>query len=305
MFTIGIDLGGTNIAAGLVDETGRIVHTQSVKTRSARPMDAIAADIAALAARVAAGGGVSLADVRWIGVGTPGMVNTDTGVVEFCSSLPMLHYPLAETLRAATGRPVHVDNDANAAAYGEYTAGAAKGAADALVITLGTGVGGGFIVGGRIYRGFNFAAAEVGHMVIHAGGRACKCGRSGCMEMYASATGLITTTCEEMGLPPEKVTGRTAFEAMRAGDEGGKRAVNRYLDDLACGVTNFLNILQPEVLCIGGGVSHEGEALLAPLRGRVMAEVYSRHSERNTRIVAAGLGNDAGIIGAAMLGKLS
>ena len=218
-------------------------------------------------------------------------------------------------LAERTGRKVYIENDANAAAYGEYVAGAGAEADILVMVTLGTGVGGGIIINNAIYTGFNFAGAELGHEVVMMDGRPCTCGRKGCIEAYASATGLIVTTKEFMerdknskmweicGGDLTKVNGRTAFDAMRAGDESGRAAVDQYIRHLACGVTNFINIFQPDMLCIGGGISHEGETLLAPLREYVMQEVYTRRGNRNTKIVAASLGNAAGIIGAALLGN--
>ena len=182
------------------------------------------------------------------------------------------------------------------------------------MVTLGTGVGGGIVNGNEIYTGFNFAGAEMGHEVIVVDGRQCSCGRKGCFETYASATGLIKTTQEYMGRDRdslcwdlcdgkiEKVSGRTAFDAMRQGDRTGAEVVRVYIRYLACGITNIINTFQPDILCIGGGISHEGETLLRPLRELVAHEVYSRHSLQNTEIVTASLGNDAGVIGAAWLG---
>ena len=207
-------------------------------------------------------------------------------------------------------RPVHVENDANAAAYGEYLAGSAKGAKNAVCITLGTGVGGGVIIDGRIYSGFNYAGAELGHMVIEVDGPECTCGRRGCFEVFSSATGLVRMTREAMKAHPESVMhtmgepgGRTAFNAMRQGDSAGKEVVDSYIKYLAAGIANVINIFQPEILSIGGGVCNEGDALLNPLKEAVAGEVYTRRGQKNTKIVIATLGNDAGIIGAAFLGQ--
>ncbi|HAH78742.1 MAG TPA: glucokinase, partial [Ruminococcaceae bacterium] len=199
--------------------------------------------------------------------------------------------------------------------FGEYKAGALRGAKNAVAITLGTGVGSGIIIGGKIYAGSNFAGGELGHTVIVANGRPCTCGRRGCWEAYASATGLIASTREAMerdrasalwkiaGGSPEGVDGRTAFKAMRAGDAAGKAVVDGYIFYLACGIANCINIFQPDILCLGGGISNEGEALLVPLRAAVKKEVFSKYSSRQTVICRAQLGNDAGILGAALLGE--
>ena len=210
-------------------------------------------------------------------------------------------------------KPCYVENDANAAAYGEFLAGAAKGANDAVCITLGTGVGGGIIINGKIYSGFNFAGAEIGHTVVDPNGPQCTCGRYGCFEVFSSAMGLIRMTKEAMEQNKDsllwaeselqgKVSARTAFNAMRQGDAVAKDVVDKYIKYLACGITNTINIFQPDILCIGGGVCNEGDPLLLPLKEIVAKEVYTRNSPKNTEIVIAKLGNDAGIIGAAFLG---
>lgn len=213
-------------------------------------------------------------------------------------------------------KKVIVENDANAAAYGEYKAGALKGAANGLAITLGTGVGSGIILGGKIYAGFNYAAGEMGHTVIVFNGRHCTCGRNGCWEAYASATGLIAMTKEAMQKAEDhsspiwtlanddlnNVSGRTAFDAMRAGDPIGKAVVDEYIAYLGCGLANCINTFQPDILCIGGGICNEGETLLKPLREYVAHEVYTINTARKTVLCKAQLGNDAGIIGAALIG---
>ena len=202
--------------------------------------------------------------------------------------------------------------EAELAAIDEALAGAAKGTQSCVCITLGTGVGGGIIIGGKIYGGFNFAGAELGHIVINVDGELCTCGRHGCWEAYASATALIRQTRQAMVANPDsamwriagtldKVDGRTAFDAMRAGDVVGKKVVDRYIQYIACGLINVINIFQPEVLCIGGGICKEGDTLLKPLEAHIAKERYSKFSTHQTRLCVATLGNDAGIIGAAFL----
>ncbi|MDR1292181.1 MAG: ROK family glucokinase [Clostridiales Family XIII bacterium] len=315
-YDIGIDLGGTNIVTGVVDGSGKILKRVNKPTDAGREPKHIIKDMAELALSAAEKAGVAMGDVGSVGVGVPGAANADTGIVEYAPNLYWRNVPLAEMLGAEIGMPVHIGNDANAAAYGEYTSGAGKGHGSVVAITLGTGIGGGAIENGKLLTGFNHAAMEVGHMVIRRGGRACACGRLGCWERYASATGLIITTRSAMGDDKDtklwelvdgdigKVEGRTAFDAMKAGDETAKTVIATYIDDLACGVINLINIFQPDILCVGGGVSEEGETLLAPLRGKVMEEVFSKNSEKNTEIVRAKLGNGAGVIGAAHLYKI-
>ncbi|MBR7092091.1 MAG: ROK family glucokinase [Clostridia bacterium] len=313
MKRIGIDLGGTNIAAGVWDDdSGRLLSKMSRKTRLPRPAEEIMQDMAAAAQEALAAAGLTAADAASLGVGCPGTCNLDTGVVEYANNLQFKQVPLRQRLQELTGLPVFLENDANAAALGEAVAGAARGAENCVCITLGTGVGGGILIGGKIYNGYNFAGAELGHIVIVVDGEACTCGRRGCWEAYASATALIRQTRAAMQQHPDSllwqwaptldaVNGRTAFDAMRAGDAVGKQVVDRYIYYIACGLINVVNIFQPEVLCIGGGICHEGETLLAPLRRYIEQERYSKYSARQTRLTVASLGNDAGIIGAAVL----
>ncbi len=313
MVRIGIDLGGTNIVAGVVNAENAIAAKAQCKTNLPREADAIMADMAAVARQAVENAGLTMDDVSYVGVGCPGTCNLDTGVVEYSCNLDFKEVPLRQKLSKLLGKPVYIENDANAAALGETVAGAAKGAKSALCITLGTGVGGGIIIDGKIYDGFNFAGAELGHIVIVEDGEECGCGRHGCWEAYASATGLIRQTKEAIAAHPDsitaklaaeqgKVSGRTAFDAMRKGDPVGKEIVDRYIGYLACGLVNIINIFQPEVLCIGGGICREGSTLLDPLNVYIERERYSKYSKHQTRLCVATLGNDAGIIGAACLG---
>ena len=232
----------------------------------------------------------------------------------------MKNFPMVDVFKKFIPiEKVYIENDANAAALGEALAGSAKGTDSSVMITLGTGVGGGIVINGKIYAGgVNCAGAELGHTVIVAGGRQCSCGRRGCWEAYSSATGLTNMTKEKMtelkikGIPSllfdeskkeGKTSARTAFNAMRGGDIYGKMLVDEYIAYLAEGITNIINIFQPEVLSIGGGVCNEKEYLTKPLIEIVEREQYTRTNAHKTRIVTAILGNDAGIIGAAGLGK--
>ena len=316
-YYIGIDLGGTNIVAGLVDENYQILKKVSRKTNRPRPAEESAADMAACALDAIKEAGLTKDQVEWIGIGTPGIANAATGIIEYSNNLGFKDTPMVKYITEFIGRddtPVFIENDANAAAYGEYVAGAAKGSKNAVCITLGTGVGGGIIIDGKIYAGSNFAGAEIGHTVIEVDGAQCSCGRKGCFEAYSSATGLIRMSKEAMEQFPDsimnkmaeekgKVTARTSFDAMKAGDKPAKDVVDKYIKYLAAGITNTINIFQPDVLCIGGGVCNEGDPLLLPVKELVKKEVYTRNSPKNCEIVIAKLGNDAGIIGAAFLGR--
>lgn len=317
-YTIGVDLGGTNIAAGLCDENLQMKEKDSVPTHAERDGEAIVRDMAALCERLAGRHGLSTADLIGIGIATPGSANTASGIVEYANNLPFSNFPLVSLFKQYYPvENVRIANDANAAALGEALAGVAKGTESSLMITLGTGVGGGIILNGKIFAGgFNVSGAELGHTVIVAGGRQCSCGRRGCLEAYASATALTKMTEEKMTelrlkkIPSAlfdivkkegKVSARTAFDAMRANDPYGKQLVDDYIFYLAEGITNMINIFQPEVLTIGGGVCNEKNYLLDPLIQKVNHDQYTRDAAVRTRICIASLGNDAGIIGAAGL----
>lgn len=319
MYYIGIDLGGTNIAIGIVDENLNIVKRGSTPTLAKRDPDAIIADMAALCKKLLKECDLTVDDVAYAGISTPGTANRDSGVVEYANNLPFLRYPIADKLSSMLGvKRVLIENDANAAAKAEAMAGVAKGAKFSVMITLGTGVGGGIVIDGQVYSGFNFAGAELGHVVIEKDGRPCSCGRRGCWEAYSSATGLVNMTkdkivaCREagdhtvmddmIGGDLSKVSAKTAFAAQRQGDKAGDEVVKEYISYLACGIVNMINIFQPNVLSIGGGVCNEGDNLLVPLKKAVFGETYTKEGTPQTEILIAKLGNDAGIIGAAALG---
>ncbi len=315
MYTIGIDLGGTNIAVGIVDSGMHILLKDSVPTALPRSAEEIVVDMAALTRSLLRRASISMEEIKWVGVGAPGTANAETGTIEYANNLGFRNVPLVELLKKELGKTVYIENDANAAAYGEYRAGAVKDAESAVVITLGTGVGGGIVLNGRLLEGFNYAGAEIGHTVIEYGGRECTCGRRGCWEAYASASGLIAITREAMQIHRdsamweiagllENVNGKTAFDAMRAGDAAGSAVVNTYLNYLGCGIVNIINIFQPELICLGGGICKEGDNLIKPLEAFIEKEHYSRFAQKQTKLRIAKLGNDAGIIGAALLGEL-
>ncbi len=317
MYNIGIDLGGTNIKVGLVDENCNIIAKASRKTDLPRPAEEIAEAIVDTVWDALGEAKVTIGEVNSIGIGTPGVANRNSGVVLYSCNLGFKNTDIGALIRTKLGKRVYVENDANAAAFGEVLGGAGKGYKDVVVVTLGTGVGGGIIIGGKIYTGFNFCGAELGHTVIQYGGRQCGCGRKGCFEAYCSATALISMTKEAMeqhgdsrmweiaGGSLDNVDGKTAFDGMRAGDETASDVVHTYIEYLGCGLTNIVNTFQPELLLIGGGICKEGENLTKPLEEYIARESYCIDPERSTKLDIAKLGNDAGIIGAAFLYTLS
>ncbi len=314
MYKIGVDLGGTNIAVGVIDENFKIVGRGTVKTNAPRPAEEIFDDIAKAVDLAVKDAGITLDDAESIGVGIPGSINKTTGKIEFSNNLNFHMVPARDMLSERLGgKAVHIDNDANCAALGEAYAGAGNGCKNLVAVTLGTGVGSGIIIDGKLVSGCGDAAGECGHTVIFADGIQCNCGRRGCWEAYASATALIRQTKEKMlenkdsvmwelaGGDINKASGRTAWDAMRKGDKAGSEVVDKYIRYVAIGVTNIINALQPDVLCIGGGISNEKDNLIVPLTEMVHKEVYNKQFERGTKICVAELKNDAGIIGAALL----
>ena len=319
MFRIGIDLGGTKISAAVIDDDFNILAKSSCKTNAQRESDLLTKDIADLCRSVADKIGLTLSDVESIGIGCPGAIDNIKGTVEYSCNLPYVSYPLRQKLSQMSGvDKIYIDNDANAAALGEAVAGAAKGTASSVMITLGTGVGGGIIINNKIVSGINGAGGELGHMVIKFDGRPCPCTRRGCFEAYSSATALKNITKERLrklkseniptlmlemcGGDPEKASPRTAFEASKKNDTEAKKIIEEYTQNLACGITNIINIFQPETVIIGGGLSGEGDYLLKPLLPIIEREQYTRTYKNKTTIKIATLGNDAGLIGAAALG---
>ena len=311
-YCIGVDLGGTNIAIGLIDLDGKVIlQKKSVKTRAPRPCEEISGDIKDVCNFLCKEQGITLSDVEWIGVATPGIVRS--GVVIDAFNLGWTNENFKEILSGMTGRPTFVANDANAAAYAEAKWGCGVGESSLIAVTLGTGIGGGIVLDGKIWEGFNGFAAELGHMVIDVGGRRCTCGLRGCLEAYCSATALVHETRRMMKLYPdslmwqitdgdlERADGRTAFTANEQGDFAARQVIDDFVNYLAIGIANIINIFQPSVICIGGGVSGQGEVLMRPLRERLKYTSFGTKDMR-TRVEAAVYKNDAGIIGAALLG---
>lgn len=307
---VGIDVGGTNLKAGLVDEAGRLLATRKIPLGMFQGEEYFVRKLAELTAQVSRDGGVVPGELEYVGMGIPGAVAE--GDILYTCNIPLQNVPIGRLFSQYLDVPVMLENDANCAAVGEYFRGAGQGTKDFAVVTLGTGIGGGFILGGKLYAASGMAG-EVGHMVVEKGGVLCNCGRRGCWEAYASATGLIRMTKEAMERDRESllweeskggsaVSGRTAFAAALRGDRTAEELCGTYVEYLAAGVVNLLNILQPEVLAIGGGISEaEDELLLTPLKEIVDRESYAAHCGGKATVVKAELGNDAGMIGAALL----
>lgn len=312
MYYIGIDLGGTNIAVGLVTEDGKIIESMSIPTKAERDYTEIVADMAEVSKKVVEKAGVAMDEVAAVGIGCPGSIDNDNGVCTYANNLKMENAEIAKEFRKHLDLRVNLENDANAAAYGEYEING-KGSKSFVFVTLGTGVGGGVVIDGKIYRGFNGVGAELGHTVMVAGGEDCTCGRKGCWEAYASVTALIRQTkkameensdtiMHEMVKEDGRVSGKTAFVAAKKGDKVAQSVVNKYFEYVAEGLTNVLNTFQPEKIVIGGSISKEGDYLLEPVKEYTYKYDYNRYMPK-AKIEIATLFGDAGIIGAALSAK--
>lgn len=315
---IGIDLGGTNIKAGLVDDNFKIINSASIPTGARRHYTEIIKDMADLSIKVTKDAGYDIKkDVLSIGIGSSGTCDNKNGILIYTCNINFENVPMRAEMNKYINLPIYIENDANVAALGEYMVLGDDKVEDFVAITLGTGVGGGVIINKKLYSGFNGAAVEIGHFqVMVDGGAACNCGRTGCWEVYGSVTGLIRLTKEAIKNNPEsmmakfidgdfkKVSGRTSFDCARKGDMVAKQVVDKYIHYVAEGIVSVINIFQPEILVIGGAISKEGDYLLSPIKEWVKKFSYSR-SVPQTEIRIAKLGNDAGIIGAAMLGKMT
>ena len=309
-YYVGIDLGGTFIKGGIVDDLGNIVYQGKVPTESDGGAERVAANIAALTDSLLSAVGLQAGDVVGIGMGVPGMIDSKAGNVIYSNNLGWEDFDIGNAVEKLTGLPVKIANDANVAALGEVKFGVAKAHDNAILLTLGTGVGGGIVVDGKLVEGNRSAGAELGHSVIVMGGEQCTCGRKGCLEAYASATALIRDTKRAMLLHPEskmweigsldEVSGKTAFDYQEV-DAYAREVVDGYIRALACGIVNFANVFRPEVVILGGGVCAQGDNLVLPLQKILDEELFAGAKGPQVKIVVAQLGNSAGILGAAAL----
>ena len=304
---IGIDLGGTSVKAALCEEDGTLLSKRSTPTRTGDAAG-LCADMKLLALALCGERGISPDHITSIGIGVPGSFDKKTCTLKFGTNLGMNNVCFADAFQPEFGCAVQLDNDANCAALGEATAGAAKGARNMLMVTLGTGVGGGIIIDGKLYTGCNGIAGEIGHIVIQRDGEPCGCGRKGCLEAYASAASFVKFAERALAEGRESILQKNAghldakmiCDAVDAGDALARELFDEYCADLSSGLASFINIFQPESIVLGGGLAGYGEKLLEPLR-RLTLPQTCRSDARNTEIVCASLGNDAGLIGAAML----
>lgn len=313
MYAFGVDIGGTGIKAGIVDDCGKVIVKSSIPTDRSLDYKIIVAQIADQLKALCDKSGIALNDIAGVGIGCPGAINSKKGTVDYSNNLCWSDVPLLEELRKYISLPSKVSNDANVAALGETVFGAGKDYSDTVFITLGTGVGGGVVIDNKLFEGNESKGTELGHTVIVRGGELCTCGRRGCLESYASATALIRDTKVAMRKDKsskmwnyvdgslDKVDGKTAFECAKQGDYSAQKVVEDYLEYLGEGLCNFINIFRPQAIILGGGVCAQGEYLIAPLRRFIKDFSYGGDKSPSVDLLIATLGNDAGLIGAASL----
>lgn len=309
-YYIGIDLGGTFIKGGIVDENGNLIIVDKTPTGVSDGNLKICENISNLALSLIERAKLKKEDIVGIGMGAPGMIDSDKGIIICSENLFFENFPIAEKISELTGFSVKVANDANAATLGEVKFGAAKNKQNAIMLTLGTGVGGGMVCNGKLIEGNKGAGAELGHIVIAMGGEPCSCGRRGCAEAYASATALIRETKKAMKANKsskmweigtlDAVDGKTAFDYAST-DLYAKTVVENYIYALATTIVNFANVFRPEAIIIGGGVCAQGKSLTDPLEKLVNEEIYAGNLGPQVPVVVASLGNSAGVLGAAAL----
>lgn len=313
-YSVGIDLGGTNIGAAVIGEDGNIVRKLSVPVAEKDNIEALLSQISDTVKQVSAEAEMPLSEISFVGIGIPGVCRTKDGPVIFAPNIFWHEIDAAKKIEAQTGLPVFLGNDADCAALGEYRFGSGKDYPSMLMLTLGTGVGGAVIDGGRLFSGLGAYGGEFGHIPLVHGGAQCGCGKKGCFEAYCSAVALKRQTREAASSDPSskiwelcggdlsKVGGRTAFDAAELGDKTAAAVVEQYISYLADGISGLINVFRPAAVIIGGGVSNQGESLFEPLNEKVKALCYASESIAPPPVIKASLGNSAGIIGAGMLG---
>ena len=313
MVYIGIDVGGTGIQMGVVDQQGHIIAKDGIVTRTDIPFEEQVKAMADCALSTLEKSGYTMDDLAAVGIGIPGIAEPGTGVVPFCTNLGWVNVPLKETFQKYINKPLFIDNDATVAGLAESVAGVSAGTHSSVFITLGTGVGAGIVLGGKVWSGFHGVGSEVGHMILELDGESCTCGNRGCLERYTSATAIIRMAREAVAKHPDslimslcdgdpaKINAKMVFDAAREGDEQGKKVFRRFIRYLGQAIANIINFLDPEVVVLGGGVSKAGSFLLDAVREETPKYCIYK-SMPISRIELAELGPDAGIIGAAMLG---
>lgn len=314
-YYLGLDLGGTNIVAGVVDETCRIISKKSIPANAGRPIEEVSCDMAEVSKEAVHLAGLRLSDLSSWGIGMPSCVNPATHLLVHANNFGWKNVPIYDYLQKHISLPLYISNDANCAAYGEVLAGAAKNYTDAILLTLGTGVGGGIILNKKIYSGADNMGAELGHTKLVYNGVRCTCGQYGCLESYCSSTALIrrakkavkkhpdSLMMEMAGQDASKINGEIVFESAGKGDIPAMEIVDEYCSYLAAGISSFIVIFRPQIIILGGGMAHAGDLLLEPVNKKLFACTFAAEEIGIPKVIRATLGNDAGLIGAALLEK--
>lgn len=310
-YYLGLDVGGTNFAAGVVNEKGDIIAKCHIPVGSQKGVEELTETMYIVSANALEKAGITWDDIPYWGIGMPSTVNAKTGLLVHANCFGWHNVPIYSYLKRFVNKEILIENDANVATIAEVKAGAAKGADNVIMLTLGTGVGGGIVIDGRIYPGANGLGAELGHTKIVKGGRLCTCGQKGCLEAYASATALINRARETASEKPkselagllrdEKLSGETIINAAINGDETASQLIDEYTEYLAAGISSFVSIFRPEKVILGGGLSNAGDVLFRPVREKLKQMTFGAEEIGIPEVVGAKLGNDAGIIGAAMI----
>lgn len=307
-YYLGLDVGGTNMVAGVVDENHQIIAKESIPTQAGRTIEEITTDMAEVSKKAVLKAGLQMEDISSWGIGMPSYVNPKTNLLVHANCFGWKNVPIYDYLKKHISLPTYIANDANCATYGEVLAGSASQYTDAIMLTLGTGVGGGIIMGKKIYSGSDNMGAELGHTKLVYNGERCTCGQKGCLEAYCSSTALIRIMKETLqknkdtliwklcGEDENKVNGEILFEAARQGDSLAKQIVDDYISRLAAGISTFITIFRPQVIILGGGIAHAGDLLLKPLNEKLHTCTFAAEEIGIPQVIRAELGNDAGII---------
>lgn len=312
---IGIDIGGTAIKSGLVDEQGNILYKKEIETGVSRGYEAVEKDIIKLIKELIQHSKSMGDEVKAIGIGLPGIPDSNDDIVLYCTNLGWYNVPIGKNIKEEFNIPVHIENDATVAGLAESVKGVTKGYENSVFITLGTGVGGGIVLNNKVYSGNHGIGSEIGHMIVGENFYDCNCGNNGCLETFASATAIIkyvmklieeghkdTILLKETDRDTNKIDTRLVFECAKRGDKVANMAVDRMVKYLSIGIGNLINIVDPDIIAIGGGVSKAGNFLLEKIRAKVPKYILFKGVPYGD-IVLAQLGNDAGLVGAAMLWK--
>lgn len=315
MYYIGVDVGGTGIKAGIVTEDGKIIKSCAVPTKRESHYTELIKEMAELIFKTLKEASVSVDEISSVGIGFPSSVDDKNGVVIYTANINLNNAPVVEELKKYIDKPIYIGNDANCAALGEFFALNDESIENFVAITLGTGVGGGIIINKKLYTGSNGSAGEIGHIRLVMDGEKCSCGRSGCLECYASATALIRDSKRAADKNPQSLlakniasnggrsNGKLVFDTAAKGDKTAKEVIDNYIKYIAEGIIDIINIFQPDCVAIGGGISRQGDNLLNPIKEYIKGKTFGASYIKESKITIAKLGNDAGIVGAAFLAK--